>query len=89
MTLPDGALEELGENICMMNTPGQADKHVKTMEAIAICIVKSCTHGADTKKAIANKKEFDFDKEKPTTTQLQLICRLRKVLSLNFCQGTS
>ena len=63
--LPDDAEKELGENIYVINNPGQADKYIKTTEAIINYIQKTYKNGDDLKKALKNEEEFDFGKVEP------------------------
>ena len=63
--LPDDAIAELGENIYVVNQPGQADKFVKTTEAILNHVQKTYKHGEDIKKALKTEQEFDFGSEEP------------------------
>ena len=65
LVLPDDAIAELGENIYVVNQPGQADKFVKTTEAILNHVQKTYKHGEDIKKALKTEQEFDFGSEEP------------------------
>ena len=58
MVLPDDAVAELGENIYVANQPGQADKFVKTIEAILNYIQKTSNQGEDIKRALKSEKHL-------------------------------
>ena len=66
LTLPDDAVKELGENIYIINQSGQADKYVKTTEAILNYVQKNYKYGDDIKKALRQESDFDFDAIQPT-----------------------
>ena len=66
LTLPDDAVKELGENIYVINQSGQADKYVKTTEAILNYIQKNYKYGDDIRKALKQESDFDFDTIQPT-----------------------
>ena len=63
--LPDDAIAELGENIYVINQPGQADKFIKTTEAILNHIQKTYKQGDDIKRALKDESEFDFAAVEP------------------------
>jgi len=65
-SVPEDAESELGDNIYLINQSNQADKFVKTTEAILTYIQKTYKSGEDIKKALKEEAEFDFDKVKPT-----------------------
>ena len=65
--LPDDAIAELGENIYVINQPGQADKFIKTTEAILNHIQKTYKQGDDIKRALKDESEFDFAAVEPTS----------------------
>ena len=64
--MPDDALKELGENIYVINHPGQADKFVKTTEVILNYIQKTYKNGEDIKKALKAEEDFDFEDVEPS-----------------------
>ena len=66
LVLPDDAIAELGENIYVINQPGQADKFIKTTEAILNYIQKTYKHGEDLKKALKDESEFNFANIEPS-----------------------
>ena len=72
LVLPDDAVAELGENIYILNSSGQADKYVKTTEAILNYIQKTYKNGDDIKKALKQEEEFDFGAVEPTTTATKI-----------------
>ena len=65
LQLPDDCEKELGENIYIVNNPGQADKFVKTTEAILNYIQKTYKNGEDIKKALQKEQDYDFESEEP------------------------
>ena len=66
LVLPDDAVTELGENIYVINQPGQADKFIKTTEEILNYIQKTYKHGEDLKKALKDESEFNFGNIEPS-----------------------
>ena len=63
--LPDGAVPELGQHICVINCPDQADKFVKTTEAAIGHVRKTCKDPIEIAWALENETEHDFKAEKP------------------------
>jgi len=72
LILPDDAVKELGENTFIINSPGQADKYVKTTETILNYIQKNYKNGKDLKKALKQEKEFDFGFIEPQTEKSKI-----------------
>ena len=66
LILPDDAEKELGDNIYIINHSGQADKYVKTTEAILNYIQKTYKNGEDLKKALKREQDLDFTVLEPT-----------------------
>ena len=66
-----GDCEELGNHVYIMNDPRQADKAVKTTEAICIYIASNWTHGHDVAMALEGAKHFDLEQFKPRMEDYQ------------------
>ena len=68
LKIPEEALKELGQNIYVINKSFQADKFVKTTEAIINCIRANYKRSEDIVKALRVPKDIDWKKhpDKPT-----------------------
>ena len=68
LKIPDTALKELGDNIFVVNYPNQADKNLKTEEAILVHIQQNMKFGEDMRRALKQGNDYNFDPEEPQIT---------------------